>query len=477
LKSFGEAGGTAARGSRFRLRGAAVLAGALALTWPAFLNGFPLLYPDSLTYLAAGSRVARALFLHQFSDDYGLRSAFYSLGILAWHWDWTPWPVAFMQCLLVAWVLWLGARSFAPRFLVATYLVLILFLSFLTGVGWYAVFIMPDILGSVLYLAMYLLAFAPETLSRRERLAVDGVAWWCVAAHASHLFVASALCVLLLLLAVLVRRHNPALLRNALRPVAVLLVAVATQVALYTYLYGTPSLNGRHPPFVMARILSDGPGRWYLDQHCSQLHWLVCSYRGNVTTDPTAFLWGPSGTYEAASEEEKKQLEREELPFLLATLRAYPQAQLARSTSNFVSQLGEFALYGFGANPWIPEHIDASMRECAPYLNCREAHDTLPMAPLSHVERWALFASLAVLAASLPLVWLRRWGRLAGLGAIVTAAVLVNAMVTGVLSGICDRYECRVIWLVPLVAFVALLHWLGLAGRERDGHGTEWPVS
>src|ERR1017187_814746 len=79
----------------------AVLLGALLLAWPAFYNGFPLLYPDSMTYLGDGPVVARALFLHQFSDYYGMRSFFYSLGILPLHWNLTPWPIVALQCLLV----------------------------------------------------------------------------------------------------------------------------------------------------------------------------------------------------------------------------------------------------------------------------------------------------------------------------------------------------------------------------------------
>jgi hypothetical protein len=65
--------------------GAAVFLGALFLAWPAFYNGFPLLYPDSMTYLDDGRIVARAIFLHQFSSYYGMRSFFYSLGILPFH--------------------------------------------------------------------------------------------------------------------------------------------------------------------------------------------------------------------------------------------------------------------------------------------------------------------------------------------------------------------------------------------------------
>ena len=102
--------------------GAAILLGAVMMTWPAFYNGFPLLYPDSMTYLGDGSLVARKIFLHQSSNYYGMRSLFYSLGILPLHWNVTAWPVVAFQAILTAYVLWLVVRSILPRRTVAAYL-------------------------------------------------------------------------------------------------------------------------------------------------------------------------------------------------------------------------------------------------------------------------------------------------------------------------------------------------------------------
>jgi len=83
-------------------RGAAVLVGELLMTWPALYNGYPLRYPDSMSYLEDGGLVARALFLRKFSADYGGRSFIYCLGILPFHWNVTPWPIVALQALLTA---------------------------------------------------------------------------------------------------------------------------------------------------------------------------------------------------------------------------------------------------------------------------------------------------------------------------------------------------------------------------------------
>jgi hypothetical protein len=107
-----------------------------------------------MTYLSDGRVVARALFLHQLSKYYGVRSFFYSLVILPFHWNISPWPIVALQCLLVAFVVWLVVRSVAPRHTVARYLILILALSIFTSASWYAAFVMPDILGPLAYLSI-----------------------------------------------------------------------------------------------------------------------------------------------------------------------------------------------------------------------------------------------------------------------------------------------------------------------------------
>jgi hypothetical protein len=48
-------------------RSGAVLVGALLMTWPALYNRYPLLYPDSMSYLEDARLVARALFLPESS--------------------------------------------------------------------------------------------------------------------------------------------------------------------------------------------------------------------------------------------------------------------------------------------------------------------------------------------------------------------------------------------------------------------------
>jgi hypothetical protein len=446
-------------GSRI-LRAGEVLAGALLLTWPALYNRYPLLYPDAMSYLEDGRLIARALFLHKFSAYYGLRSHFYSLGIGAFHWSVTPWPIVALQAFLAAYVVWLVVRSLLPRPSASGYLLLMVMLSLLTSVSWYTSLILPDILGPVLYLCIYLLVFSRETLSPAEHVAVTLIAWWAVTSHATHMMLAAGLCLLLALLMVIWRRLMQGRWKGVGELAAIILLATAAQVVLNTFLYGEPSLYGERPPFLMARVVADGPGRWYLQQHCGQVKLVVCDYVHRLPNNADDFLWGDNGIWQSASDEKEKRFRREEIPFVLATLRAYPRAQLFRSAANFWQQLTAFGLWDLDENDWVLGQFDDTLPgQKSRYLAGRQARNALPLEFFTSVHNWTVLASLLLMVLFGPLTWRRLFPRAAGLGVSVVSTVLANAFVTGALSTVEDRYQSRVIWLLPLLASVLVLIW------------------
>jgi hypothetical protein len=455
------------------LSASAVLLATLFFLWPAAYNGFPLLMADSMTYLADGLPVARAIFLHQFSEYYGMRSLIYSLGIFPFHWNVTPWPVAVFQSILAAWVLWLLVRSFSTRHTVVRYFALAVVLSVFTSVAWYTCFIMPDVLGPLAYLAIFLLFSAQESLSVAERAGLVLVAIWGITAHSTHLLLAAALFVLLVLFALFERRPFRRSLHALGEIAAALTLAILAQMALYAYLDGKPSLNGQRPPYLTARVIADGPGRWYLDAHCATEHWAACGHLANLTSDADSFLWGDTAPYETASDEERSEYEAQDVPFFLATIRAYPRQQFQRSAANFAQQLMAFGLYDFDPSDWTLGQFNETISPSrASYVRSREARSTLPLDELTNIQFWTVVVSLAIIVVITPLLWRRHSRGLPGLVLVVFSMVVLNALLTGVLSIVDDRYQCRVIWLIPLLAAVFVLDWLEHRAAQKPAHRT-----
>jgi hypothetical protein len=436
-----------------------VLAGALLMIWPALYNGFPLLYPDSMTYLGDGPVLARKIFLHQSSNYYGMRSFFYSLGILPFHWNTIAWPIIAAQAAITAYVLWLVVRSILPHRTASCYLVLIAGLSALTSLGWYVSIIMPDILGPVLYLTFYLLVFARETLSRGERLTLCGIACWAVTAHATHMILAFFLCVVLILVLLLQRQLKWRIMRAAGEMGAILAIAAVAQLALYGSIYGKLSLNGERPPYLMARLVADGTGGRFLQQHCREVRWMICSRVQNISGDADHFLWDPDGGWGGASAATQEGMREEEMAFVIATVHAYPREQFSKSMAAFWGQLKTFGIEDLDPSTWVTNEFDEVLPASrAHYLASRQARNALHIEGFTAFQIWVVRSFLVI---TIALLLVRRYlsPRLIGLSIVVIFIVIANAFVTGTMSMVDERYGSRVIWMLPFLTGLLAMNW------------------
>ncbi|MGH7211361.1 MAG: hypothetical protein ACREF1_07870, partial [Acetobacteraceae bacterium] len=81
-----------------------ILLAAALLAWPAILNGYPLVFSDTGTYLSQALN-------HYLGWD---RPVFYSFFLLPLHMGLTTWPVVAAQALIAAWVLRIVCRTLLP---------------------------------------------------------------------------------------------------------------------------------------------------------------------------------------------------------------------------------------------------------------------------------------------------------------------------------------------------------------------------
>ena len=384
-----------------------MLVGALVMAWPALYNRYPLLYPDSLSYLGDGKLVAQALFQREFSDYYGFRSLIYSVGILPLHWN-SPWPVVVFNALLTSYILWLVVRSLFPERTSINFLALVALLSLLTGLGWLVGWIMPDIFGPLLYLSLYLLVLANESLSPVERGAVVLIAWWGVTAHSTHLLLGGSLCVVLMATLLVQGRPWRQSLQSTGPAVAVILAAALAQLGLNGYLYREISLNGNRPPYLLARVYADGPGKWYLQQHCGELRLPICAQLEELPDNVDDFLWGDHGWSEATTEQQVL-LRQQELPVVIGTLRSYPRQELLICARHFWQQLRAYGVYSYDANQYLGENINNTLPgQGALYQRSLQSRGALPEEFFTSVQGWTVTVSLIVAVAWL-LFARRRW--------------------------------------------------------------------
>lgn len=449
------------------VRGLAVAAATACLCWPALWNGYPLLYADSLSYLQSGPAVVSELLgadvpYWMYASD---RSEFYAVGIYLLHGSLPLWTIVVAQSALMAWVIWLVVRSVCPD-PVRAYLPVAAGLSVLTGIAWYTSFVMPDCLSGILVLSFYLLLFWPKSLRRTEKVGLALAACWALTSHATHLVLGACIVAMFALLRMVrwpgMRGRGVGLLRLS----GLLVVSALGLMAVHARLYGRASISGQAPPFLMARLLGDGPARWYLQQNCARLSWTICLHANDLPDREADFLWPSTGIWRSSTEEQQKQLRKEEMPLLLATLRSYPRQQAVRSWSNFVELLttvGPWNFWSFG--DLTPDRLDAVLPGLgAHYSSTKQAHSALPQAFFRSLQARVLEASMLIVVVLLPWAWYRRLWGLLGLAGTVLMVVPMNALLCGVISCNDPRLQDRIAWLLALLAGLLLAVWIQRRG-------------
>jgi hypothetical protein len=451
------------------LVGLAVGLGALMLLWPAFLNRYPLLNPDSLAYIGSGRLILQALLAPHTAVAFEARAEFYALALYALECgSRTLWPIVCFQALLCSWILWLTVRVFAPANTTLCFFITVVPLALMTGLSWQASWLMTDVLGGLVYLGLFLLVVAPETLSRAERWSVIAISWFGISAHPSHLILAAGIFVELGLLAC--SRRNVLHRKTFQLAMAAILIggSALSQVVLHRLLYGNYSLAGYHPPYLMARVLADGPGRLYLQQHCPQEHWVLCPRAFDLPQSSGEILWTREGLFwQGMSPAERSALREQETPFVIASIRAFPRLQIVQSLHNVNDQTHSYGYSDFVTSPALETMSDGTiLRLRDHYAQSLQAHNALPLTFARRSQK--ILLALTIPALLLAMAWTpdRHSSRIYSLAAIVAFVLVANICVCSILSAVDDRFGNRILWLAPLLAILATINLINTRRSE-----------
>jgi len=436
---------------------AAILAGAVLLTWPALMNGYPLAFIDTVSYL-------RHTILGEHPWD---KTAAYGPFIYAFHWTVTLWLPMAAQGVFCSMLLWLTQRVATGIVTPTRHLLLCVALALLTSASWFTATIMPDALTGWVVLCLYLLGFGEARLTRAEMVFAGVLGAIAIASHLSHLPTAGGLALLVLLL----RRR----LRPALRAAAPIAVAVAFLLTANMIAFQRPVLSAHGSFFLFARLQADGPAVATLRRHCPDAGWYLCDYIDTLPMDANHFLWSPESPAQRDRDGNARPmggtlLAPETSQIVAATLREQPFAVARAMALNTLRQLGTTALGDtldnldlqhsvqigihdqFGAAELARFDAGAQMRGVLPNL---AAPFAAVQGPVMVIALLAVFAWLAR-----PAHW--RDAERLGLVLMLLAGLVGNAFATGALSGPHQRYGARIAWILPLAA---ALVW---APRRRD---------
>ena len=475
---------------------AAVVAATLLLLAAILAVGRPSVFTDTDDYYSLGQEIAdgaatllagrptaadegwrpnpadAARDAHMARSQMGARSVAYAVAVYPVHQLGTLWLLATLQSALAAWVIWLTWRAALPGGTRRGYLGVVAVLAVATSLPLFTGFAMPDIFAPLAVLLAAVLLTSADGFGRNTRAAIALVLGYAYAVHTTHVLVG----VVMLALAWPLLRWQGVARPAAVARMAVVGLALTLGVLVNSgygnwvqYRTGDPL---RRPPFLVARVLADGPGRDYLRAACAHATpYMLCRFKHAPLDNSDEILWDdpPNGIFNISTYKVRMALEDEEMRIVLGTLRYDFTGEVRAALRNWWGQLRRIEVddpvrdpvYYLTDSYWkdtnLPELIESmggcghDGRECTPRLSARASrtwHGGVVIA--------AVLAVVAGVAASLrrrgsPVAGDRRLPTIAG---FVVAAVIVNAAVCGILSGPFARYQSRLIWLVPLLALL-----------------------
>ena len=434
--------------------------------------------------------------------EIGARSPYYGLLLYSTQRIGTIWFTTAVQGFFAAWLIFLAWRCAAPRAPRWTAYLTEAATAFLSTLPFFAGFSMPDVFTGYTALAAILLLSFWDSLRAWERACVAVFLGVAMTFHTSNFLNVLGLLVLTGLLLVLLKAPRKAVWA----PLATVFAALIGCMALNgAYAAGVKWKTGdelHRPPFLAMRVLADGPGRDYLRYACAHATpYALCRYKDLPLDNSQDLLWSDDrkkGIFNVTTFDARLQMEKEEARFVLGSVAYDPLGTVLAAIENWGEQLSLYYVDDPLKNPHYYLTNDYWSTTNLPWLINRAAdcgRDHWGCGP-----RWTIDASewvhgglmivgaLIILARVLlkdvtrPFALLDdlvrgRWRKVKGAWTftlrnanfdddrtrmmlvltLLAAAVLLNAFITGALSGPFARYQARIVWLVTLGAAVSLV--------------------
>jgi hypothetical protein len=383
---------------------------------------------------------------------------------------------------------------------------LAVFLTVATSLPWFVSWIMPDIFTALMIIALVSLCFAQDTLPRLSKIILVMLVGVALAFHHANLPVALWIFPALGLCALLGWRPSRSFLHGFFASGIGLTLGVVAMLAM-NLVSGQVGLSRSGSVFLLSRMLEDGTALSYLEQTCPRQHFAVCADLNELKSYnslhpyPQAypqntlfnyfFFEGPLDRLGGFTGEEA-----EASAIVRGTLLMYAPAQLRASVDNGWRQLLLFStgsdIFAYSDQSWVSTAI-LSRFGPAVYEKYRHSDQNgnnfefqtgppLPMKTIgivdfsliSHVDTVVVAASSLLLIGFLIFAWAKKQPRSFYATIMTTAMVVGNAFTLGALSEPSDRYQGRVIWLVPLLAGCFVLNRaIYLKHQKQNGRALE----
>ncbi len=427
---------------------------AFILCFMAFYNGYPLVYPDTGTYIRSG-------FEGFVPED---RPITYGLFIRHMSMSETLWMVIFVQGLISSLILfyyfyYLSNQSVKIKLL--SFLTYIVFITFYFGASVNVSQLIPDIFTPITILSIGLLLFV-QKMKRRDKIFISIILTYSISVHSSHLLIVAATLVVMFIFYVYEKISKQSIfffnkLRNLIFISSLVLGSVLLTMSVNYFYSGKATYSRGGHVFLLARINDLGLLKDYLDNNCAKNDYKICQYKDKIPWD---MLWDPQSPLYLTGGWEANKKEYQQLIKDILTTPKYLKLFIIRTLE---SSFKQFFTFDTGDTP--PQTMGSSVfgaidqfyhETTKEYLGSFQNNNKLKYDEINRSQK-VIFGFLLILFFAFYISDIDvKWKMLIS---FFLLTLYFNAAVSTI-SCIASRFQGRVVWILPLPAFIILLNYI-----------------
>jgi hypothetical protein len=420
-----------------------VVLGTIALMLAAFINGYPIVYSDTSTYLASGFELKTPF---DRPITYGLFIKLTSLNGVS------LWLVIFAQTLLLSFLLFKLLKEIfnGDKFYLLVGLISTILLALFTSISWTTCQLIPDIFTAILILSTIIILISKA--KRIELFLFYFLFLLSVSMHMSH----PSLIIVILILILILCKFNFLPLKNTLTTNRIYILIVLAFVSIG--IMGSAFSKSKHV-FFMGALVEHGIVKQYLDETCHTKNYKLCAYKDSLPEKAWQFIWSESSPfYKIGGWKETKQ-EFNEIIINTLTSPKYISLHIQESAKATFDQLLKFKI-GDGNGVFLKgtllhERISKYVPSEAPqYERSLQNQSKLNLIDsINIMEEWVIIISLA----GVIFLFVRRMDfnkKFLSLITIILVTIIINAWICGTCCNAIDRLGSKVIWLITFLVLI-----------------------
>jgi hypothetical protein len=253
-------------------------------------------------------------------------------------------------------------------------------------------------------------------------------------------------------------------------------------------------ISASSPVFLLARLIDAGPAVDYLTASCPTKKYIICEHLDKIAVPKDAvtdfsvgdnFLWGDRGIRRTFGDTRLFVEQAQDINW--ATIKMYPVAIAYSFIKGGLAQLIRFD------DDTVTERIPSQSVETmydslnkynvafGQYFHRARQYKTMNAGEPFYagwgqsLHRYTVIGSIVALPIFLMFSSKRRRAVMAFPFFLCVSGILINGVITGALSSVHDRYQSRVIWIVPLLLISMVILWerdrRALLARAADAMG------